>query len=143
MVRKLSLIMLCVAAFAAANASAEPPTGGKNTQEDIDKCDREQAACKSNCDKTIIDVDDNVDRCKKGCDTDRGLCLQYRVGGPAAGNRADGATSRSSGVAATPQPNWVCCYLKGANRYEWRTAWNVSALRARQNNARSQMHRPE
>jgi len=125
--RALSLILLCVAAFAVANARAEAPTGGKNTQEDIDKCDREQAACKSSCDRTIIDVDDNVARCKKGCDTDRGLCLQYRVGGPAAGNRADGATTRSPGDTATAQPALVCCYFRRGQKYEWRkgscTVW--------------------
>jgi hypothetical protein len=91
-----------------ANARAEPPRG-ENSPEAIERCKRELETCKSNCDKTIIDVDDNVDRCKQGCDDADNMCFQYRVGGPSAGNRADGTETRSPGGTATPRPSMVCC----------------------------------
>jgi hypothetical protein len=116
----LSLILLCIAAFALADASAEP-LKGTNSPEAIEKCKRELEACKSNCDKTIIDVDDNVDRCKQGCDDADNMCLQYRIGGPAAGNRADAPTPRRRDPPAAeiiPTSNKVCC-AHGGGRFTW------------------------
>ena len=125
--RVLSSFSLTVVAFAfvfalvAMDAGAEPQ-GGKNTKEAIEKCDKEQTDCRSKCDNTIIDIDDNVDRCKKACDADRGLCLQYLVGGPAAGARSPAPTTLSPGGASTTPPALVCCYnRRRGGRHELHT----------------------
>ncbi len=54
----------------------KPPRG--NSPEQIKKCDDEESGCKAGCDKNIIDIDNQIDLCKKGCERERALCLPFR-----------------------------------------------------------------
>lgn len=84
----LTGLILCAAPFAVSVSTTTAtatdqspfPRPGSNTREQIKKCDNAQAACKTGCDKNMIDIDNQIALCKKKCDDDRAMCLQYRLG---------------------------------------------------------------
>lgn len=61
---------------------AVPNTGGKQKTEK--ECLAEQAACKKNCDATLIDIDNNIERCKDLCTDGYIICT------PASSSRQPG-----------------------------------------------------
>ncbi len=89
------------------------------TKAEIEKCDNEQQSCKDTCDRTQIDVENQIEQCKKNCDTDRVLCLQFRVGTTPKGNVTGGANTVGADSHSTSQQ--VCCRVKRGSTtiYAW------------------------
>lgn len=114
----LSLLLLLAAPVSQINAA---DNGSGPTKDEIAKCDKEQRDCKSNCDRTIIDVDNNVQNCKDRCDYDRALCQQHLSTRPG-NNASTGATTNSQGTTTTASPgSQVCCKIKRgmSTTYAW------------------------
>lgn len=52
----------------------------KSVLDQIEKCDRAETSCNATCDKTIIDIDNQVELCKQKCGRARALCSMMRTG---------------------------------------------------------------
>jgi hypothetical protein len=69
----------------------------RSVQDQIQKCDLAELACKKKCDDTIIDIDNQIELCKQKCGNDRAMCSMMRQG-PGAGTGTTGVNP------ATPPP---------------------------------------
>lgn len=114
----LSLLLALAAPVSHLNA-ADNRAGP--TKDEIAKCDKEQRDCKNTCDRTIIDIDNNVQNCKDRCDYDRALCQQHLTS-PGLGNNANtGATTNSTGNTTASPGSQVCCRIKRGKNFKY--AW--------------------
>lgn len=65
----------------------------RSVLDQIKKCDVAESACRKNCDDTIIDIDNQIELCKRKCGRDRAMCSMMRRAPGAAGNAAPPPTA--------------------------------------------------
>lgn len=70
----VALILSCgIAGWDTRPAGAEPPKTGP-TGKTQKQCDADHKACITNCDKSIVDIDNHVQQCKDRCNDTWVLC---------------------------------------------------------------------
>jgi len=103
-VRALGMaVLLGIAALAIPPASIAAPNTG-STPKTEKECKADLANCKTNCEKTIIDIDNNIQRCKDLCMDGYIICTPARSSGQPGGNLGAVSQPVSPGVLQPLQP---------------------------------------
>ena len=98
-----ALILIGSFVFYSSTANAEPNTGSNSARSP--KCQAEYEQCAKNCEKTQIDVDNQIQLCKNKCasDTDT-YCSRTLTSGGATGTLPKGSVGTLQNAPVTPAP---------------------------------------
>jgi len=100
----LGLTLLCgIAGLVIPPASIAAPNTG-STPKTEKECKADLANCKTNCEKTMIDIDNNVQRCKDLCMDGYIICTPARSSGQPGGNLGGVSQPVRPGVLQPMQP---------------------------------------
>ena len=103
-IRALGLaVLLGIAGLAIPPTSIAVPNNG-STPKTEKECKADLANCKTKCEKTIIDIDNNVQRCKDLCMDGYIICTPARSSGQPGGNLGGVSQPVRPGVLQPMQP---------------------------------------